>query len=506
MSLRHRAARGGLHLGLGQAVAQACAFLRNVLLARIISPENFGIAAAFAMTYALLDMMSQLAPDVQLVQAADGDRPEFQSTAQAVQALRGVLLAVVLLLVAHPVARLFGAPQMAWAFATLALLPLARGLVHLDLNRGQREMDFHVAVRAEVASNLASLAATLPLALWQRDASAMLYLLLLQAVVYVAASHWRAQRRYTWNWDRAVVRRILTFGWPLLVNGLLMYGIFQGDRVAIGAAPRLFAANRYTLADLGVYSAAFGLAMALFLLLSNVAGQLFLPLLARAVKVPEEFCRRYDACCHSMTALAVVVVLPLIASATWTVRAVYGLRYSAGGAILAGLAAMFGLRLMRVPATLAAMAYGDTRNAMWSNLARSAALVGVVAAAAGNAPLAYLPLCGIAGEAVALWVSAHQLHERQGVSSVELWRALPVVIAGTMLAAVLALLAGEGDLPRVLAVASASVAMTLGALLGVLPQMYREWTALRTAFSWQRKGALAPSALPVTPASAAPQG
>ena len=49
-------------------------------------------------------------------------------------------------------------------------------------------------------------------------------------------------------------RRLLTFGWPLLVNGLLMFGIVQGDRLIIGTA--------YSVYDLGIYSVALTLAMA----------------------------------------------------------------------------------------------------------------------------------------------------------------------------------------------------------------------------------------------------
>ncbi|MDR3762504.1 MAG: oligosaccharide flippase family protein [Acidobacteriota bacterium] len=506
-----RLLQGGVRLGLGQGVAQGCALGRNVILARLISPENFGIAAAFAMTYALLDMMSQLAADVQMVQADDGEREGFQATAQAVQALRGLGIAMALVLLARPVAGLFGAPQAVWAFAALAGLPLLRGVTHLDLYRAQRHLDFAPAVRTEIAANAASLLAALPLALWRRDYSAMLGLLLLQAAVYTAASHWRAQRRYRWAWEKEVVRRIAAFGWPLVINGLLMYGIFQSDRLVIGAAPRMLAGNRYTLAGLGTYSAAFALAMALFVLLSNGAGQLFLPWLARAAAQREEFLRRYGTVCHAATVVAVVAALPLIALGPWVVRAVYGARYAAAGAVLAGLAAMFGLRLMRVPPTLAAMAMGDTKNAMWSNLARSAALLAVLGAAARNAPLAYLPLCGVAGEALALWVSIRRLRRRQGIGSESLVRALPVTVAGALLAA-WPMAAGHAmEFSQSLAAAVGSTALTVAALTWLLPQMKYEMSEvaevlLRRGETPRRTAEQASAAISAAPLSTVGEG
>src|SRR5581483_8242046 len=128
MSIHRSLFRGGLNLSLSQAFVQGCSFIRNVIVARIISPEDFGIAAVFGMTFLLLEMISNLAADVLLVQAPDGDEAEFQKSAQALHAFRGTMNAVIIFSLAGPISNLFGVPQARWAFRCLALLPLCKAL------------------------------------------------------------------------------------------------------------------------------------------------------------------------------------------------------------------------------------------------------------------------------------------------------------------------------------------------------------------------------------------
>ncbi len=79
MTIRSSILHGAFKLGTGQVVVQLCSFVRSVILARLISPENFGIAATFAMTFSLVEMVSNLSAQLLLVQAPDGgDAPFWQ--------------------------------------------------------------------------------------------------------------------------------------------------------------------------------------------------------------------------------------------------------------------------------------------------------------------------------------------------------------------------------------------------------------------------------------------
>lgn len=401
--------KGALKLGTGEGIAQVCSFARNVILARIISPEDFGIAATFAMTFSFLEMMSNFAPDKMLVQAPDGEASGLQGNAHLLMVLRGLTNAVLLFLLAGPLSSLFGVPQARWAFRCLAIIPLTRGFKHLDLDRFQRQMRFgpRVVVDSSIALLLTALA--WPVAVWLRDYSAMLWLLIAQAVLTVLGSFLAAERAYSWTWEREYAKRFAAFGWPLLINGLLMYGIFHGDRFIIGSSQRLFPHSVFTMADLGVYSVAFSLTMAPSMFFNNVVSSLFLPLLSRAQASRAQFELHYSGCAQVLSFAALMISVPLILGGGWIVPWIYGAKYQSASSIVGWLAAMWALRLFRAAPTIAAVALADTRNAMIANITRTLALVGMVAVAANGGNLRLIAVCGFLGEVVATVVCISRL-------------------------------------------------------------------------------------------------
>ena len=460
MSVRKAFLSGAVKLGTGQGVVQVCSFVRSVIVARLISPENVGIAATFAMTFSMLEMISNLSAQSLLVQAPDGDDPRFQATGQALLLIRGVLNAAALLVLAYPLSFLFGVPQARWAFYCLALIPIFRGFTHLDPSRFQRDMRFTPQILIDGVSSLLVTLIAWPLAIWLRNYAVMLWLMLLQVVLATVASHIAAERPYTLAWNREYARRFFAFGWPLLVNGLLMYGIFQGDRFVLAVSPRLFQNSTYSLTDLAIYSVAFAVVSAPSQFFVSVSSSLFLPVLARVQAAKDEFARRYLACIQLLSFSALVVAIPFIVAGRWIVPLVYGSKYLAAGGVVGWLAAMWAMRIFRAGPTLAAMALGDTRNAMISNIVRTTALAGVMAVAASGGSLSSIAICGFVGEVLATAICIARLSAKHRVSLNLALRPFAVcgmgmVLAAFARAAVAGLIAGIGIALMLLCVCAA---------------------------------------------------
>ncbi len=273
LPLQNKVVRGVGVLVVGQVLCQAMSFARNIVIARLISPDDYGIAITFVIAINLLEMTSDLSVDRLLVQAKDGDDPEFQATAQSFQLLRGLILSIIMFLLAWPMSRLFGIPQALWGFQVIAIVPLVRGLSHLDPKRLHREMNYSRDVIVEFVTQAAMLLAAIPLASWLRNYSMMVWLLLAQVSTTVLVSHAVAKSRYRLQWNRAFAGRMIQFGWPLAINGLLMFGIFQGDRMIIGSTRGP--------SELAVYSIALSLTMIPVLAVAKVNASILLPCLAQ---------------------------------------------------------------------------------------------------------------------------------------------------------------------------------------------------------------------------------
>lgn len=195
MTIKETAIKGTFFLGAGRMMDRVLQLLRNIIVARLVSPEDFGIAALFVMTISFLEMFSNLAVDTLLIQSPHGEKSRFQQTSQLMTAVRGLGIALMLLLFAGPVARLFDIPAATWAFRLLAVVPLIRGLAHQDMSRFQRQLNFKPVLVTDISSQLISASLAWPLAAWLGDYSAILYLILVQTLARTLISHIVAEDR-----------------------------------------------------------------------------------------------------------------------------------------------------------------------------------------------------------------------------------------------------------------------------------------------------------------------
>lgn len=460
-TVRRRVIRGGAILTASKALAQGLSFARNVILARYIGIENFGIASTFAITLSVLDVLSSLSVDKLLIQAPDGDNESLQGSAHAVQAIKAAIGAALVLALASPLASLFSAPNTAWAFRLLALTILLRGLCHLDVQRAQRQMDFSPVVAVEIAQQLLPTIAAWPLAIWLRDYTAVLWVIVLQAATGVIASFLVAKRPYRWNWNTKAIKRFLRFGWPLVINGVLLFGIYQGDRFLIASAQRIFGTHAYSLTTLGAYSAAATLTLGPMAIVGGISSSLLLPLLARCQSDRPRLTAHYRSALNLLTLAGVLYAFTLILCGRWLLVRLYGDEYAIGGTVVTWLAAAQAFRIARFAPTLAAMACGDTKNGMLANSVRFSFLLPASLVVMSSAALHWIAIAACVGEFLGLILSLVFLRLRQGIrlaSGITASSALVASIAcGTFISSALS---GSSTLIRSLLVLTAGLLLT----------------------------------------------
>lgn len=393
--------KGASLVTASQLLVAACSFLRNIVISRHISVEDFGIAVIFAMVVTLLEMTSYLALDNFLVQDDQGGSKDMLASAHGLQFMRGLVGAIILYLLAGPIARLFKVPDIVWAFQLLALLPLVRGLVHYDMIVRKREMDFRAVAIVDALPPVIGLLIAYLAALWLRDFRVMLVVVFVEAALRTTIAHLLAHRPYRWSFRRELIDKKLRFGWPLLVNGLLMFGIFQGDRAIVGAL--------FDLTTLGWYGAAFSLVLMPGLLFARICGTLLGPGLAKHKYEMEPFskqCSLAVALCFGCAAFIIVFFAvggkPLLLLA-------FGHRYAQANDLLLLLALAQAVRIMRVAPSMISTSQGRTTNSMYSNMVRIMGLPAAAVLAVLGFGIEWVAWCAFFGEALATVMSFYLL-------------------------------------------------------------------------------------------------
>ena len=91
----------------GYGSAQALRLLNNLILARLLAPDAFGMMALVAVVMQGVLMTSDIGLTASIVQSKRGEEEPFLRTAWTLQVIRGVALGVVLLVLATPIARIY---------------------------------------------------------------------------------------------------------------------------------------------------------------------------------------------------------------------------------------------------------------------------------------------------------------------------------------------------------------------------------------------------------------
>ena len=403
-----RALKSSALLTGSRLLVYSLSFTRNLILVRMLTKADFGLAAVFGLTIGLLEVAGRMAFGQQVVQNRAGDSDSFLATSHAFQLGAGLCGALLMGLLSVPLARLFEVPH-AWPyFALLGGVPFFKAFEHLDVFRQQREMKFLPSALAEVIPQLVVTAAAFPLTLWLKDYRVIVWLMAANAALSTVMTHLVAEHRYRCQWHPEHGKPMLMFSWPLLLNGLLMFACQEADQVLV--------AKSFSLSDLGVYALALTLVSIPWFIFAPVASSVMLPILSKSQDQPERFRIAYGQAAAYAATASMFVLLPLIIAGEHITTLLYGAKYLGAGPVVALLAAASAIRFARFAPAVAAMARADTMNQLYGNLWRTISLplaIGVVML--GRASVLAVAACALVGEIVAVVASVTRLCRRQNI-------------------------------------------------------------------------------------------
>lgn len=159
-----------------------------LVLARLLTPRDFGIVGLAMATVALVDIFSALGLRQALLRIEKPDRDHLD-TAWTIQLLLLVFLAAVLAALAPLAARFYGEPALGPVVALLAVRFLFYGLANIGIVDFDRNLDFGRDLRMRMSVRLLSLAGTVVAALALQSYWALVIGLILQSALHAAASY-----------------------------------------------------------------------------------------------------------------------------------------------------------------------------------------------------------------------------------------------------------------------------------------------------------------------------
>ncbi|MDN3566836.1 oligosaccharide flippase family protein [Paeniroseomonas aquatica] len=149
-----------MFLALSRLIGRLIDFLTLLVLARLLTPADFGIAALAMTLVATIDMVLEVPVTQALIRLKHIDKSHLD-TGFTIGILRSCLLTTVILALAWPFAMLNGDPHLALIVAFMAAGPAVRGLVSPTMTHFLRDLRYSQTVIIEVSGKLFGMTAAI---------------------------------------------------------------------------------------------------------------------------------------------------------------------------------------------------------------------------------------------------------------------------------------------------------------------------------------------------------
>jgi len=184
------------------------------ILARVLSPEDFGIVGYATLVAGILELFAGIATDVELIRHRHAD-DAYYSAAWTMNVLRGLAIGALMLALVAPATAFFREPRLAAVMLTLAAIPVIRGFENVGVVEFRKRLRFDREFRYLMTSRVAGTIVTIALALALRSYWALAVGMVLRAALGVALSY--GFHPFRPRWTLARVPEIFRFSrWMML--------------------------------------------------------------------------------------------------------------------------------------------------------------------------------------------------------------------------------------------------------------------------------------------------
>jgi O-antigen/teichoic acid export membrane protein len=249
---------------------QAVRLGTNIVLARLLSPELFGLMLIINTLRTGADLFSDVGIGQNLISNRNAERPTFYNTAWTLQLLRGLLLALMFSALSIPLADFYGAPVLALAIPAVSLSFVFMGAVSAGRYLLQKRMEVVKLSLFEILVALVSAIAHIAFAVVSPTIWALVWGgVVTSACLMVASFFLLRDIKHRIAFHRPSARQIISFGKWIFLSSIIYFLATNFDRLFVGKA--------LPFAIVGVYAVARSLADVLSMLVANFSSVIIFP-------------------------------------------------------------------------------------------------------------------------------------------------------------------------------------------------------------------------------------
>ena len=289
-------------------------FVRNVILAKILAPDAFGVMATIMASVSVIEALMEVGLKQSIIQHKSGAEEDYLNIVWWLSALRALAMYAVAYVAAPLIGEYVGRPEMATLLRTGFLVILFNGFVSTRFYVLEKEIRFFKSVLISQGAGLIGILASLLLAFVLRDVWALLSGYLLEAFLRFALSFAFYPTKIRFTVNRSHLADVLTFSRRIFGLPILMM-LFTNAQV--------FIIGRLTsLKVLGMYALAYDIADMPNRVLTKVN-----PLILSAFSIMQDEKDRLRESVLKTTEILMMLTLPLVAAFALFARPILSVVY-----------------------------------------------------------------------------------------------------------------------------------------------------------------------------------
>ena len=283
-SIKKLAYRGAFWTIGGFGFSYGLRFFNNVILARLLGPEPFGLMLVVNTLLIGLELFSDVGIGQSIISNSKGEEPVFLNTAWTIQIIRGFALWIICLIITVPAAHFYKDERLLWLLPFVGFSSVLSGLASTNLSVLNRQLALDKLMLFDLGAQVFSIGVMLVLAWYKASIWSLAIGGVSSHVFRLIVSH-RLNNKFHNRicWDKEAVKQILSFGKWMFVATALMFLAEQADRLIL--------AKLIGFTMLGVFNVAYTFAAIPREIIKKLGNRVIFPTISKYKDLPRSTLR-----------------------------------------------------------------------------------------------------------------------------------------------------------------------------------------------------------------------
>ncbi len=278
-SLKKFVVRGAIWTTVSFTGIQILRFGSNLILTRLLLPEDFGLMALVTTIRVGLELFSDIGVAQNIVNSKRGDEPSFLNTVWTLQVIRGIVIWIIGLLISFPAAKFYNDQRLLWLIPIAVLYSVFDGFSSTSTHTLHRHLELGKLSFYELILQGCSFS-TLILFVWLDPNIWSLAIGSAVGGIYKLVSSYWLIPQYSHRFAREpdALQEIISYGRWIFVASALTFAAEQADRLVL--------AKVLSFQMLGVYTVAYTLASIPKQIIKQLSYKVIFPAISQQADLP----------------------------------------------------------------------------------------------------------------------------------------------------------------------------------------------------------------------------